>query len=119
MTSYEDNTIRIGDNVVFIKGRGPLQRERRIIRAAIKRVEIFEMGLCSGRARLVGISPLRPRNWFHWDRDRGRKTTAVGIDHGRFLRPTVTPDSRTPSSNYSNKMLNPTGWASHDDISVS
>ncbi len=92
MTRYEDATIRIDDDIVVIKGGGPLRRDRHINRADIHGVETFEMGLWSGRARLVGISPLRPRNWFYWDRARRHKTIAVGIDLGRFLRPTVTPD---------------------------
>lgn len=115
MTRYEDATIRIDDDIVIIKGRGPLRRDRRINRAHISRVETFEMGLWSGRARLVGISPLRPRNWFYWDRARRHKTTAVGIDHGRFLRPTVTPDDPETVAQLLRSQAEPHHPGSRDD----
>ena len=50
------------------------------------------MGFWTGRHRLVGISFGRPRNWFHWDRNRNRKSTAISLDVGGWIRPTIVPD---------------------------
>ena len=73
-------------------GDGLPGRERRISRSDIRSVDSFDMGFWSGRYRLVGISPGRPRSWFTWDSSRRHKTTALVIDTGGFLQPTITPD---------------------------
>ena len=78
---------------VVIKHYTWLRRPRRIPRTDIRHIDTFETGLLSGRYRLVGISPLRPRNWFSWERGRSdRSSVAVALDVGRFFHPTVTPD---------------------------
>jgi hypothetical protein len=92
MTTYDDHTITVDDNAVVIKHYTWLRRPRRIPRTDIRHIDAFETGLLSGRYRLVGISPLRPRNWFSWERGRSRSSVAVAIDVGRFFHPTVTPD---------------------------
>ncbi len=92
MTIYDDHTITVDDDAVVIKRYTWLRRSRRIPRSEIRHIDTFETGLLSGRHRLVGISPLRPRNWFSWERGRSRSSVAVALDVGRLFRPTVTPD---------------------------
>ena len=91
MTSYEDDTILLDDEGVTITSYRWPGDMNRIGYTEIQRFERFEMGFWTGRHRLVGISPGRPRSWFHWDRDRKRKRTAISLDVGRLLRPTIVP----------------------------
>lgn len=92
---YEDDTVELDAEGVRIKSyRGP-GNAKHIPYPAIRDFEVFEMGFWSGRHRLVGLPLGKPRNWFHWDRNRRGKTTAIGLDVGRLIRPTIVPDDPT------------------------
>ena len=92
MTQYEDTSITLDEDGVTIKNYRRPGDTKRIAYQTIRSFEPFEMGFWSGRHRLVGIGFGRPRNWFQWDRDRKNKLTAISIDVGKRILPTVTPD---------------------------
>lgn len=91
MTPYEDETILLDEDGVTIKNYRRPGDAKRIAYGSIQGFEAFEMGLWTGRYRLVGMSLGRPRNWFHWDRSRGNKRTAISLDVGKWIRPTIVP----------------------------
>ena len=90
--TYEDDVVVVDDTGLTIKRYGVTGSSRRIEFDDINSVEAFEMGRLSGKWRLVGIGPGRPRNWFSWDRDRGHKRQALSIDVGKWIKPALTPD---------------------------
>jgi len=92
MPRYEDDVLLLDDDGVTIKSYRRPGDARRIAYRSIRSFEVFEMGFWSGRYRLVGMSLGRPRNWFHWDRNRDRKSTAISLDVGKWVRPTIVPD---------------------------
>lgn len=92
MTRYEDETILLDDDGLTIKSYLRPGHAKRIEYGSIKNFEVFEMGFWTGRHRLVGIGFGRPRSWFAWDRDRGRKHTAISLDAGGWIRPTIVPE---------------------------
>ena len=92
MTHYEDKTILLDDEAVTIKSYRKPADTKRIEYRSIKGFEVFQMGFWTGRHRLVGMSFGRPRSWFHWDRDRGDKSTGISLDVGGWIRPTIVPD---------------------------
>jgi hypothetical protein len=89
---YEDEVILLDDDAVTIKTYRKPGDARRIEYGSIRNVESFEMGLWSGRYRLVGMSFGRPRNWFAWDKRRNDKRIAIGLDVGKWIRPTFVPE---------------------------
>ena len=91
MTHHEDDAILLDDDGVTIKSYRRPGDARRIEYRSIRNFEVFQMGFWTGRYRLVGISFGRPRNWFHWDRNRGSKRTAISLDVGGWIRPTIVP----------------------------
>jgi hypothetical protein len=95
MADYEDATVVVDENGVRIEGYRWPGDSKRVAFSDIQDIEVFEMGPLTGRYRLVGISPGRLHNWFHWDRKRRDKTTAIGFDVGGFIRPTIVPDEPT------------------------
>ncbi len=92
MARYEDEAIALDDDAVTIKSYRRPGDAKHIEYASIRNIEVFEMGFWTGRHRVVGMSLGRPRNWFHWDRDRGNKRTAISLDVGGWTRPTIVPD---------------------------
>ena len=92
MTHYEDEVIVLDGDGVTIKSYRRPGDAKRIAYSSIRGIEVFEMGLWSGRLRLVGMSFGRPRNWFHWDSKRGSKGTAISLDVGKWIRPTIVPE---------------------------
>ena len=92
MTPYEDEAILLDEDGVTIKNYRRPGDAKRIAYGSIQSFEAFAMGLWTGRYRLVGMSIGRPRNWFHWDRHRGSKHTAISLDVGKWIHPTIVPD---------------------------
>jgi len=92
MGQYEDDAILLDDDSLTIKSYRRPGDAKQIEFGSIQSFEVFEMGFWTGRHRLVGISFGRPRNWFHWDRNRNRKSTAISLDVGGWIRPTIVPD---------------------------
>ena len=95
MTEYEDEAILLDEDGMTIKNYRKPGDPKRIPYGTIRSFEVFEMGFWTGRHRLVGISLGRPRNWFHWNRNRSKKRTAISLDIGKWLRPTIVPDDPT------------------------
>jgi hypothetical protein len=92
MNHYEDAVIRLDESGVTVKSRARPERPRHIPYTQIIAAETVELKIGTGRFRLIGISPGRPRDWFHWDRSRSDKTTGIRLDLGRFFRIVITPD---------------------------
>ena len=88
---YEDSTVRADGTGITIARYGFFGTDKRVSYAAIKSVEVFEMGW-GGRWRLIGLGLGGWSNWYNWDTKRRNKTTAIAIDTGGSLKPTVTPD---------------------------
>ena len=89
---YEDETVLFDDDGLTIKNYRRPGDARRIDYSSVRSFEVFEMGFWTGRHRVVGISFGRPRNWFHWDRSRNTKSSAISLDVGGWIRPTVVPE---------------------------
>jgi hypothetical protein len=87
-----DPTIDCDDDGLTINDYRKPGDVKRIEYRSIQGYEIFEMGFWTGRHRVVGISFGRPRNCFPWDRDRKEKSTAISLDVGGWIRPTLVPD---------------------------
>lgn len=58
----------------------------------IVRAELIALRFDTGRYRLVGFSPGRPRHFVHWDRKRPAKPHGVSLDVGRWRQLAITPD---------------------------
>ena len=91
-TLYEDDTVMLDEEGVTLKSRRRRGNPRRITYRSIRNREMFDMGLWSGRLRVVGISFGRPRNWFPAGRSRINKDVAISLDVGRLLHPVIIPD---------------------------
>ena len=89
---YQDETVVLDDLGLTIKSLRWRGDERRITYGDIEHTEMFEMGLWSGRFRLVGISFGRPRSWFPRGRSRTNKSVAIALDLGRLIHPVIVPD---------------------------
>ena len=92
MAQYEDEVILLDEDAATIKNYRKQGDTKRIEYKSIRNVEKFEMGIWSGRYRLVGMSFGRPHNWFAWDRNRNKKRVAIGLDIGKWIRPRVVPE---------------------------
>jgi hypothetical protein len=95
MADYEDDSIVVDEQGIRIKSYRRPGDSKFVPFGDIGEYEVFEMGFWTGRHQLVGLSPGRPRNWFHWDRKRRDKTTAIGLEVGGWIRPTIVPDDAT------------------------
>ncbi len=92
MTHYEDEVVVLDEYGVIIKSYRRPGDVKRIEYSSIRGIDVFEMGFWSGRFRLVGISFGRPRAWFHWDNKRRGKGTAISLDVGKWIHPTIVPE---------------------------
>ena len=95
--TYDDGRLRIDPRGVTI--RPPVARKARRTAHAkclaydrIRAARLISLGVGSGQLRLVGVSPLRPRVWFHWDPHRRSKKAGIELDVGRWMRLGITPD---------------------------
>ena len=68
----------------------PWGGSKRIGLDQLRGVESRPLGWATGKGRLWGTA--HPRYWLPLDRDRFRRDTALVLDTGRWIRPTVTPD---------------------------
>lgn len=92
MTAYEDDVVTLDDSGLTIRHHHRPGRSRFIPYTAIVRAEPIELRFGTGRFRLVGVSPGRPRHFFHWERGRSAKRQGVSIDTGGWWRQAITPD---------------------------
>ena len=92
MAEYDDDVVSVGDTGVTIKHYLWPGRPRLIGYDDIVGVEAISLKFGTGRYRLVGFSPGRPRHYFHWDRNRSAKSRGLSVDVGRWRRLAITPD---------------------------
>lgn len=92
MTTYDDDAVFLDDTGITVKNYYLPGRPRTIRYDTIVRADMVELGFGTGRHQLVGIGPLRPRLFFHWDRNRSSKSHALSLHLGRWLRLAITPD---------------------------
>ena len=107
MAIYDDDAVTLDDTGITVKNYYLPGRPRRIRYNDIIHTELIPLGFGTGRHQLVGIGPLRPRLFFHWDRTRSTKSHGLSLDVGHRLRLAITPDdpdqvltlirSRTPT----------------------
>lgn len=91
MTGYQDDVISIDNTGITVDSYYLPGRPRHVRFGDIARAELIPLGFFTGRHQLVGIGPLRPRLFFHWDRRRATKPLAIEIDRGTPLRLCITP----------------------------
>lgn len=92
MASYDDDVVTLDDTGITVKNYYLPGRHRQIRYNDIIHTELIPLSFGTGRHQLVGIGPLRPRLFFHWDRKRSTKSHALSLDIGRRLRLAITPD---------------------------
>lgn len=92
MAMYDDSVVTLDDIGITVKNYYLPGRPRQIRYDNIKHSELIQLGFGTGRHQLVGIGPLRPRLFFHWDRKRSAKSHGLSLDLGRWLRLAITPD---------------------------
>lgn len=92
MSVYDDQSITLGDDGITIKSYVRPGRSRHIRYEDLAGASLVTLRFGTGRYRLVGYSPGRPRHFFHWDPHRSSKTQAVSLDVGRWRRIAITPD---------------------------
>ncbi len=92
MPRYDDEVVTLDESGITVKNHYLPGRPRHIRYDEIVDVELIALGFATGRHQLVGIGPLRPRLFFHWDRKRSRKSHGLSVDVGNRLRLAITPD---------------------------
>ncbi len=92
MATYDDDAVTLDEVGITVKNYYLPARPRTIRYDEIIHAEIIQLGFGTGRHQLVGIGPLRPRLFFHWDRKRSTKSHGLSLDVGRRLRVAITPD---------------------------
>ncbi len=91
MAIYDDDVVTLDEIGITVKNYYLPGRPRVIRYDDIVAVELAPLGFGTGRHQLVGIGPLRPRTFFHWDRKRSAKSQALSLDLGNWLRIAVMP----------------------------
>ncbi len=89
---YEDDVVILDKTGITVKHYYLPGRPRHTRYDDIDDVQQIDLGFATGRHQLVGIGPLRPQLFFHWDRDRSKKSQGLSLDVGRALRLAITPD---------------------------
>lgn len=92
MQSYDDDAVTLDEIGITVKNYYLPGRPRLIRYDDIVAVELISLGFGNGRRQLVGVGPLRPRTFFHWDRKRSGTARALSLDLGRWLRVAITPE---------------------------
>ena len=87
---YEDSYVTCDDEGLTIRRYYFPFGAKRIPYSRIQGVDEKEMGTWTGKWRIWGSS--WPSHWFHFDPTRPRKTKALVIDKGDYVRAVVTPD---------------------------
>ena len=89
---YRDRVVTVDDTGLTIGAHRTTGRARRVPFHEIQDVRLIRLGALTGRNRLVGISPGRPRTYFHWDRHRrNQDLPGSKLDIGRWVRIGLTP----------------------------
>ena len=87
---YEDSVLVCDDEAITIKTYYFPVGSKRIPYGDIRFVQPVTMGLMTGKYRIwgMGLSP----HWLHFDPSRPRKTEALILDVGGWIKPFITPD---------------------------
>ena len=87
---YEDSVLVCDDDAITIKTYYFPVGSKRIPYRNIQSFESFSMGPLTGQYRIwgMGLSP----HWLHLDIARPRKTEALILDLGSWVKPLLTPD---------------------------
>ncbi len=109
MPDYEDDIVVLDDDYLLIKSYRWPGDKKSIPYRQIEDVEVFEVGFWTGRHQLVGLPLGRPHNWFSWNRSRKGRQTAVGLDLGRWVRPTIVPEDAAMVADILRKRSNQIG----------
>jgi hypothetical protein len=90
-TLYQDRHVTCDETGMTIhRYYFPFGGDKRVPYANIRAIEERAMGPLTGQWRIWGMGA--PPYYFHLDGDRPKKTRAIALDVGGFIRPTVTPD---------------------------
>jgi hypothetical protein len=92
MIKYDDEVISLDETGITVRNFYRPGRPRHIRYDDVVQAELISLGFGTGRHQLVGVGPLRPLLFFHWDRKRAAKTHGLSLDLGNWLRFAITPD---------------------------
>lgn len=92
MAIHDDDVVMLDSTGITVKNYFLPGRARHISYDDIVTAELIPLGFGTGLHQLVGIGPLRPRLFFHWDRKRAGKSHGLSLDLGRRLRVVITLD---------------------------
>lgn len=87
---YEDKRITCDEDGITIRQYYFPFGDKRITYDTIVAFDQLRMGALTGRYRIWGATD--PRYWFHLDAERPKKTKAVIIDKGDWVKAVITPD---------------------------
>jgi hypothetical protein len=87
---YKDARITCDDEGITVKKYYFPIGDKRIAYSDIRSFDQQRMGALTGRYRIWGATD--PRYWFHLDTSRTRKSKAVVIDKGDWVKAVLTPD---------------------------
>jgi hypothetical protein len=88
---YRDRWIECTTQALIIHGYYfPFGTKKTIPYGRIHEVQEYEMGALSGKGRIWGSGDFK--HYFNLDPGRSRKTRALVLDLGGFVRPVITPD---------------------------
>ena len=92
MATYDDDVLTLDATGITVKNYYLPGRPRHVRYDDIIDAELIPLGFGTGRHQLVGIGPLRPLLFFHWDRKRSGKSHGLSLNLGGRLRVAITPD---------------------------
>ena len=95
MNVYEDDVVALDERGITIKSYALAGNARQIPYESIRDARGIRLGFGTGRHRLVGYSPGRPRHFFHWDPHRFHKSVGISLDLGGWRRVAITPNQPT------------------------
>ena len=87
---YRDRWIACSSDAIAIRGYYFPWGTKHIAYKKIRSARRVEIGTLNGKARIWGTS--NPRYWASLDPQRPRKSVALLLDVGRYVRPFITPD---------------------------
>ncbi|BDB40777.1 MULTISPECIES: hypothetical protein [Mycobacterium] len=89
---YEDSGLTLDEDGITIRRYYfPFANAKRIDYGDITSIKSKKMGWASGKGRIWGAAD--PRYWFPLDVHRGRKSTVLILQTGRWVRACITPDN--------------------------
>jgi hypothetical protein len=89
-TLYEDKYITCDDDAITVRQYYFPLGTKRIRYDEIRWFDQRRIGMMTGRYRIWGAGD--PRYWFHLDATRPKKSKAIVIDKGDWVKAVITPD---------------------------